>query len=236
MMRPFLNYAHRGASAYAPENTMSAFALGVQMGANAIETDVRRTKDGVLVLFHDANLKRVTGFDGSVQDLTLAELKRLDVSAYGKMDKIPTLEEFLAAFANTALSFAVELKQDFIEADTIDLLRKYGVMARTTLTSFQIGCLMRAKVYAPACKAGFLTKDVNPLTVPVAKTIGLTELCPPAAICSPALVARLHGEGFSVRAYGVETEAQMRAVYDAGADGMTVNFPDLLTSYLSTQA
>ncbi|MBS1484153.1 MAG: glycerophosphodiester phosphodiesterase, partial [Clostridium sp.] len=62
----FINYAHRGASAYAPENTLSAFYLGLEMGANGIETDIRRTKDGQLVLFHDATLEQAAGLQGGV--------------------------------------------------------------------------------------------------------------------------------------------------------------------------
>ena len=77
--RNFINYAHRGASSYAPENTMSAFYLGLRRGANGIETDVQRTKDGVLVLFHDDTLKRVTGQEGSIQDYTYEELQGFDV-------------------------------------------------------------------------------------------------------------------------------------------------------------
>lgn len=65
----FISYAHRGASEYAPENTMSSFYLGLEQGANGIETDVRRTKDGVLVLFHDQTLKRVIGETGRVADV-----------------------------------------------------------------------------------------------------------------------------------------------------------------------
>ena len=229
----FINYAHRGASAYAPENTMSAFRLGLEQGANGIETDVHRTKDGVLVLFHDDTLDRVTGTAGRIKDFTCAELRQLDVRMDGKTDKIPTLEEFLQAFAGKDLRFAVELKQDFTETDVIDLLRRYGVTEKTTLTSFSLNCLMRAALYAPEFKMGYLTNDVNDMTVRVAKTVGLTELCPQAKLVTKALVEKLHAEGFSVRAWGVKTEAQMRAVYDAGADGMTVNFPDKLRDYMA---
>lgn len=73
----FVIYAHRGASHYCPENTMMAFYMGMQMGANGIETDVRRTRDGLLVLFHDETLTRVTGAEGSIADYTYDELQKL---------------------------------------------------------------------------------------------------------------------------------------------------------------
>ena len=76
-MQNFVNYAHRGASEYLPENTLLAFYTGIYMGANGIETDVQRTRDGVLVLFHDDTLQRVTGQSGCIADYTFEQLQQL---------------------------------------------------------------------------------------------------------------------------------------------------------------
>ena len=75
-----INYAHRGASEYAPENTLSSFYLGMIQGANGIETDVHRTKDGVLVLFHDDTLDRVSDGVGKISDYTFEELRKVKIS------------------------------------------------------------------------------------------------------------------------------------------------------------
>jgi glycerophosphoryl diester phosphodiesterase len=93
-----INYAHRGASEYAPENTLSSFYLGMLQGANGIETDVQKTKDGALVLFHDDTLDRVSDSSGRLCEYTLAQLK--DIKIYGNSttrfyDRIITLREFL---------------------------------------------------------------------------------------------------------------------------------------------
>ena len=229
----FVNYAHRGASSYAPENTMSAFRLGLEMGAGGIETDVQRTKDGVLVLFHDDTLARVTGQSGSIKDYTYAQLQEFSVTVHGQSDRIPTLEEFLQAFSALDLTFAIELKQPFTEEDTVAMLNKYGMKEKTVITSFQLECLMRARACAPDYRMGYLTMDINPLTLPVMDTIGIQEICPEAPLVTPALVEDLHSKGYSVRAWGVSNEDLMKAVYDAGADGMTVNFPDKLTAYMA---
>ena len=77
-----INFAHRGASQYAPENTMAAFNLGVKMGADGIETDVQETSDGKLVLFHDSSLKRTLSIDGSIRDYTWRELSKFDAGIY----------------------------------------------------------------------------------------------------------------------------------------------------------
>ena len=228
----FVNYAHRGASSYAPENTMSSFHLGVELGANGIETDVQRTKDGVLVLFHDDTLMRVTGQPGSVKDYTYDQLQTFSVTVHGKSDRIPTLEEFLQAFGHLDLTFAIELKQPFTEADTVAMLEKYNMREKTVITSFRLECLMRARACTPDYRMGYLTDDINPLTEPVMEAIGIREICPEASLVTPELVADFHSKGYSVRAWGVRDEALMKAVYDAGADGMTVNFPDKLTAYM----
>ena len=75
-----INYAHRGASEYAPENTLSSFYLGLLQGANGIETDVQKTKDGVLVLFHDDTIDRVSDGEGKLSDYTFEELRNVKMS------------------------------------------------------------------------------------------------------------------------------------------------------------
>ena len=229
----FINYAHRGASSYAPENTMEAFHLGIGMGANGIETDVQRTKDGILVLFHDDTILRMTGKPGKIQDYPYDELLTMPVSNYGLSGRIPRLEEFLEAFAHLDLQFAIEFKEAFTEQQTIDLLDRFQMQEKTVLTSFKLECLMRAKLYAPQYKAGYLTDDVNPMVIKVLKTMGVEQVCPKGKLITPDLVEQLHGEGFSVRPWGVKSEVRMQAIYDAGVDGMTVNFPDKLTAYMA---
>ena len=91
----FINYAHRGASQYAPENTFLSFYLGIHMGANGIETDIQLTKDGIPVLFHDDDLLRVTGHTGTIQDYTFEQLQQIPVKLGTLQDRIPSLEDFL---------------------------------------------------------------------------------------------------------------------------------------------
>lgn len=230
----FINYAHRGASAYRPENTMESFRLGLQMGANGIETDVHATKDGVLVLFHDDDMKRVTGVEGRIKKFTYEEIKSIPVKQYGMEAPIPTLEEFLQEFSGLDISFAIELKQDFTEKAVIDLLNKYRMQEKTVLTSFELPCLMRAAQYTKDYTLGFLTKDVNPMVLQVMDVIGIKQVCPQAKLVTKELVQNLHSLGYSVRAWGPKDEEAMRHVHACGADGITVNYPDKLTEYLKS--
>jgi len=230
-----INYAHRGASEYYPENTLSSFYAGVTMGATGIETDVRMTKDGVLVLFHDDTLERVTGQTGAVSDYTYAELREFLVHnrTNDRWDRITTLEQFLHCFGWRDLTFAIELKQDFVEKETIDLLNKYSMREKTILTSFHFDNIRRAKEYAPDYRVGYLFGASETDPVGKMQSIGGEELCPQACILTPENTAKWHEMGYSVRAWGVSDVNVMQHVLACGADGMTVNFPDKLTTYRS---
>ena len=232
----FVNYAHRGASTYTPENTMLAFYTGVYMGANGIETDVQRTKDGKLVLFHDNTLERVTGQTGSIADYTFDELQAFDVVNGALKDKIVLFEDFLQHFAFRDLTFAIELKVAGVEQDTADLLRKYNLVQKAVVTSFNFDYIRNFKAYAPEFRVGYLTKTVTDETIADLRAIDASEICPIASSLTPELVHAWHREGFRVRAWGLKDEELMRHVCACGADGMTVNFPDKLREHLANQA
>ena len=229
----FINYAHRGASEYLPENTLLSFYTGVFMKANGVETDVRRTKDGVLVLFHDNTLERVTGDPRSVEECTLAELMELDVKKDGYTDKIAVFEDFLQKFAHRDLIFAIELKGAGVERDTADLLRKYGMEKKAVITSFQLDYIKNFIAYAPEFEFGLLTKEVTPEIEEELLSLGATEICPRATLMSAEDVDRWHKMGLRVRAWGIKDEEIMKFAYDAGVDGMTCNFPDKLYEYMN---
>ncbi len=228
----FVNYAHRGASEYLPENTMIAFEGGIAQGANGIETDVRRAADGTLILFHDSTLERMTGEIGKPEDYTYQELLGFDVKKNGCADKIVSLEDFLRRYSELDLNFAIELKGEDTEKGTAELLRKYGMQKKTFVTSFDLQKLDNFKKCAPEFRVGYLAKEVDDALLAELRRIGADELCPRAKDTSRERVSAWHRAGFNVRAWGIDSEETMKKVYDSGADGMTVNFPDLLTKYI----
>ena len=232
----FVNYAHRGASEYAPENTMLSFNTGIFMKANGIETDVQMTKDGVLVLFHDDTIQRLTGADGSVSDYTLEELRQFTFEKNGLQDKIVVFEDFLRAFSWRDLTFAIEIKQRGIEKEIADMIRRYDVGKKCVVTSFKFDCIEKIKAYAPELRIGWLKKEITIEDEAALLAIGGEEICPFAPTLTCAQVERWHRMGFNVRAWGVSDESVMRSVWESHADGMTVNFPDKLTAYLAAQS
>ena len=229
----FITYAHRGACEYAPENTMIAFYLGIYMGANGIETDVRRTKDGVLVLHHDATPARLCGEEHvtRIEDMDWAELQVLNVKKNALADKIVALEDFLTHFAHRDITFAIELKQEGIEADVAEMLRRFDLHKKAFVTSFHSEYIRQFKKIAPEFRVGWLVKEVTDEVLHELAAIGGDELCPPADLVTAERVRAWHAAGFNVRAWGA-TRDNMKQVFDAHADGLTVNFPDELLAYI----
>ena len=243
MEKKFVNYAHRGASTYCPENTMLSFYTGMYMGANGIETDVQVTKDGVLVLFHDDTLNRILGIDGAIKDYTYAELLEHDVVNGSLRDKIPTFEDFLSHYAHFDITFAIELKVTGIEREVAAMIHKHGVADKVIVTSFIFDAIAEMKRVAPELRIGYLTKltrktedgsivDIADEIVSKVIALGAYEICPKGSDITAERVAEWKRLGLGVRAWGISDTDIMKKVYDAGADGMTVNFPDKLTEYI----
>ena len=116
---------------------------------------------------------------------------------------------------------------------TVDLVRAHGMAQHVTFTSFQHAHLQTMRDYAPEFPTGWLVGEINDTVIVQAHALECSQLCPRALLVTPGLVQRLHGEGFIVRVWGAANDALMRQVVDAGANGMTVNFPDKLLAYMA---
>lgn len=208
-----INYAHRGASQYAPENTMSSFYLGLMQGANGIETDVQLTKDRVLVLFHDDTLDRVTDAKGKISDYTLEEIKKIKVygnAVNGFYDRIPTYEEFLCAFSSYDISFAIEFKHEGYEKEVLELSKKYGITDKMTVTSFKFDCIKNVKAIDKTVRVGLLIREPGDDDIKALLDIGGEEMAPEADKLTEEIHKKLRDVGIGVRAWGVRDIALMK--------------------------
>ena len=150
-------FAHRGASAHAPENTLAAFELALQQGADAIELDVKLTVDGHVVVIHDATVDRTTGARGRVKDLSLAELRALSAGSFFashfSTEKIPMLEEVFEVLGKR-LFINVELTnyntpRDHLVESVCMLVKKFNLQKHILFSSFYGANLSRARTYLP---------------------------------------------------------------------------------------
>ena len=231
--------AHRGASSYAPENTLVAFDLALEMGVRHIELDVDFTSDGHIVVIHDDTVDRTTNGSGPVTSHTLAALRALDAGSwFGDKftgERIPTFHEVLERYKGRVhLHTEIKGLSPSLSQQTADLIRTHGMEEQVTITSFQNVRLEEMRAYAPELPVGWLVVEASGAIIAQARAMGVTQLCPRANTVTPELVRRLHAEGFVARAWGVTTEDLMQQVVQAGADGMTINFPDTLMAYLQS--
>lgn len=169
---PPLLMAHRGASNELPENTWAAFGRALEQGADVLETDIRFTRDGEIILMHDGTVDRTTSGRGLVEEMTLAEIRELRAQRSFSIkqplgdEPILTLAAFLQATAAREVPLALELKDNrFIQAEgaerLIALLQEHEAMERTALLSFNGQRLWACKRAAPALPIGMITEK-NP--------------------------------------------------------------------------
>ena len=234
---PIINYAHRGASKYYPENTLRAFYAGLEMRADGIETDIRRTADGVLVLHHDNTLKRITGQEDSISDYTYAQLLKMDFGAFkGERfagERIVTLDTFLHHFGAMPLYLALEIKQSGVEEQTLECIRTCGCRDRVTVTSFELDSLLAVRGLDADIALGYLTEQITVETLDLLQEHRIGQICPRVDKTGAQDVALARARGFSVRFWGVASEELMRYALTLDSDGMTIDFPDKLTDALA---
>jgi glycerophosphoryl diester phosphodiesterase len=229
-------WAHRGASGYRPENTLDAFQLAVEQGADGVELDVQRSLDGVPVVAHDITVDRISEGTGQVGALTLAQLKNLNAahawSGYG-IARFPTLAEVLALLRPTTLTLTVEIKNPMnrypgLEAECTSLARDMGMMERIWFSSFQHPALLHIKEAAPESRCGLLYESTMVRPWLYAASLEMDALHPHyTELAVPGEAAHSHKLGIRVHAWTVNREAEMRWVADAGADALITNYPDV---------
>ena len=231
--------AHRGVSAHAPENTIAAFDMALEIGADAIETDVRSTKDGVLVLCHDSSTGRIADKDLIIAETEYSALAALDLGKWFSPEfsgqRIVTPEDFLRRYAGR-IPLCIEIKAPAIEAQVLDLIKKYP-SKDVTITAFEYETLRNVRQLHKDMYLGYLVWDINEEVFARIDESRIDQVCPNIARVSEEQVRAARLKGLSVRAWGVTDESLMRKVIALKMDGLTVNhvpeFQKLLAEELS---
>lgn len=229
-------YAHRGASGYAPENTLEAFALAARMGADGVELDVHICRDGELVVTHDETVERVSDGDGRVKDLSLRELKALHFNRTHPEypdARIPTLREVFELLYPTDLHINIELKNSLIEypeleRKTADLAERYFSPARVQYSSFNHYSMVRMKQMHPDYYCGLLYEASLVRPWVYAGDLGMNALHPhysqvitPGGFCRDA-----HEAGIQVNTWTVNSPQEILRCAREEADILITNYPD----------
>ncbi|MBN1588772.1 MAG: hypothetical protein JW888_04590 [Pirellulales bacterium] len=232
--------AHRGFSAVAPENTLSAIAQAIRAGATGSECDVRRSKDGRIIAMHDETVNRTTNGKGKVEDLTFAQLRKLDAGSWKHKkfagERIPTLDEILAAHKDTGCTAVVEIKVKDIEDQVIDAIRRAGMMNQTAVIAFDGDVVREMRTREPRLPCAWLCgKSLKGTPAERADWIAkqakeyktnMVDLG--YSMLSRDVIAELHQRGLVVWAWTVDDPVVIDALMRWGVDSITTDCPDLI--------
>ena len=238
-----LNLAHRGARKQAPENTLPAFRLAAELGADGIELDAQLSKDGTAVIIHDFTLDKTTDGHGLVRDFSLAELKALDAGSHFSPEfagtPIPTLEEVFAALGPVLL-INVELKSNALrdnglEAEVIRLIENFNLQDRVILSSFNPFALNRAYRLNPRIKRGYLWATDLPLLLrwKLFRPLAHEDMFHPQwDTVTAQTVRRAHAKNRPVNVWTTNEPDDMRRMIVLGVDAIMTDYPDRLRQVL----
>ena len=234
-----LIFAHRGASVYRPENTIEAFALAIEQGADGFELDVHLTKDGEIIVAHDDRLERVSDGTGHINDYTLEELKRLNFGKLfeGKPCLVPTLAEVYSLVKSTEHKINVELKcveriYNELPEKLIALTKEHGMEDRVIYSSFNHYFLQMIKNIDKSVKTGILydLAMIDPWVYAV--YIGADAIHPHYRIIQalPHTVDRCHEKGIMVNVWTADDPQIIDMMLKTRVDAIISNKPDIAVS------
>ncbi len=218
-----LRIGHRGARAHAPENTLSSFKKALEIGVDAVELEVRKTKDNHLVVIHDADVKRTTNCEGLVSAFTLEEIKGFDA---GSGEKIPTLEEVLD-FLDKKVKVFVELKETGFEDQVLSIVKEKGLEKNVVITSFLEEALKKIRELNANVETGLIyATHKNP--VRAALELKANYLLPLYRFTHTGNVEKAHENGLKVVVWTINKPEGVKEYAKKGVDGIASDKPDIL--------
>ncbi len=232
-------FAHRGASGYAPENTLPAFEMAEKQGADGIELDVQLTKDGEVVVIHDEKIDRTGTGKGYVRDYTLRELK--DLSFHNQMEqyqgvKLPTLREVLELVKPGKMEVNIELKTGIfwypgIEEKTMKIVKDMGMAGRVVYSSFNHYSVQKVRSLDAQAETAYLFSDVICDVEKYAEKTGVNGLHPAVYhLYMSDFMKRYRDSGLKVRVWTVNRESDMKSFIEADLEAVITNYPDTALS------
>jgi len=228
---PVIIEAHRGDSANAPENTLSAFRRALDLGADSIELDVHPALDGTLMVIHDSTLDRTTNGTGAIQTKTVEQLRRLDAGAWFATEfageKIPSLEEVFTLLAGSRTNLNIEIKASppgfNVPRALVNLLRRFGKERDYIVSSFNLQALLEVRKIEPKITLALIGK--GPEILPQAKLNRLPWIHGNFETVDEQLIALAHAEGLRVNIWTMDDPSRFAYWQGTGLDKICTNCP-----------
>lgn len=238
---------HRGAKNYAPENTLAAFNLALEQGADGVELDAKLSADRVVVVHHDETVNRTTDGKGRVSQLTLAALRELDAGSFFsdkfRGEKIPTLDEVFESIGKRAF-INVELTnystpRDALVEKVVELVKRHGLQKRILFSSFFASNLKKAAALLPETPRGLLAR--GGLLGLWARSFGFnfgdySALHPYITDVTAQEVQRVHRLHRMINVWTANKEGEVRRLISWGVDGIITDDPALAVKVLRGEA
>jgi glycerophosphoryl diester phosphodiesterase len=264
-LRPLV-YAHRGGAALRPENTIASFDHGLSLGADGLEFDVRLSRDGVVVVHHDASLERTTNGRGSLASCTADELAQMDAGHWftpadkarttgsdpvshpyrGQGHGIPRLQQVLSRYPGVPLIIELKVNDPELARRTIQEIRAAKAIDRVALGSFGWRVLRTARKLEPAIPTGASREEVRlalyrswvrwPLGQEAYREFQVPERSGPTRVVSRNFIRHAHRVGISVKVWTVNDPSDMRRLLEWGVDALISDRPDLAVSAVAAHA
>jgi glycerophosphoryl diester phosphodiesterase len=249
-----LVFAHRGGAKLRPENTFAAFDHGLALGADGLEFDVRLSRDGVVVVHHDATLERTTNGAGPVAAHTADELARLDAGYHfgppthpfrGVTGGVPRLDDVLRRYRDARCIIELKVNEPELGRRTIDAVRAADAVDRVALGSFGTRVLRAAREYDPRIPTGASREETRlalyrswvrwPVRRPAYREFQVPELSGSTRVVSPRFVRYAHDAEVAVKVWTVDIAADIHRLLDWGVDGIITDRPDVAVPIVQTR-
>ncbi|MHB0876674.1 MAG: glycerophosphodiester phosphodiesterase [Anaerolineae bacterium] len=231
---------HRGARAYAPENTVASFEKAAAMGVHCFECDVRLTRDGEVIVLHDSRIDRVSNGHGAAADMTLAELRALNFAVhfpeYGPQP-IPTLVEALDAAKRLGIEIVVEIKgepepsRDLVKR-TVAQVRQAGMVDKCAIISFYWPCLSWVREQEDGLDTGILFDRDTPDPVGEARTYSANSVRPYQGLVTAKMAEEVHAAGLCLHTWNSNDADLTRRLVAMGVDSIGSDNPDIVRQTL----
>lgn len=246
-MKPFLDFqppviAHRGASGYAPENTLAAFAKAAQLGIKWVEFDVMLAATGEPVVFHDERLERTSSGKGLLASHSFAYLQTLDAGQWFHSsfsgERIPTLLQVMSFLQDMKMSANIEIKapagqEEALVVKVLELMAKYVSPERSTIlySSFSLDALHLLYKHSPTSLLGMLMHEWSPNWRQMAKSIHCQSVHVNEQILTPERAAEIKSEGKQLLSYTVNSPKRAKELFSYGVDAVFSDVPDKIIQH-----
>lgn len=252
--------AHQGGEELMPSNTLPAFQNAVDLGVEVLEMDIHATRDGILVVMHDATVDRTTNGSGAIKEMTFAEIRQLDAGDYWTNDnghtypyrahgfQVPSLEELLQTFPNQRMNIEIKQSEPSLVPTFCQMLRDYQMTDQVLVASFHQQPMLEMRQTCPEVATSMVQAEIQPFWV--LNLLGLSAIYQSPAeafqvpetfalpligevqVITPRFVRNAHRHNIQVHVWTINDTAEMQRMLATGVDGIITDRPDRLLSLL----